>query len=309
MTTFRLRLARVRPAALAAGAGACLLLLAVTAVTASAQEDGDASARLRAAIASPERPEAERARDAHRHPLETLRFFGIEPDMHVLELWPGGGWYTQILAPYLREKGQLTVTSYDPAGPEDEYPTRSARRYAELLEAERDRFGEVGVVIVDPPEKLDLGPDATYDAVLTFRNNHGWLRGGYHDALYEEAFRVLRPGGVLGVVQHRAEAGADPETAAERGYVPEATVVSAAQRAGFALEARSEVNANPRDTKDYPEGVWTLPPSYRLEDEDRARYEAIGESDRMTLLFRKPASGGGAAEGAEDAQGEDEPTG
>ncbi|MDX1650393.1 MAG: methyltransferase domain-containing protein, partial [Myxococcota bacterium] len=163
------------------------------------------------------------------------------------------------------------------------------REYAAHLEAERERLGPVETIVVDPPEQLDLGPDAAYDAVLTFRNNHTWIRGGYHDAVYREAFRVLRPGGVLGVVQHRAPEGVDAEAAAESGYVPEAFVVEAARRAGFELDARSEINANPKDPRDHPEGVWTLPPSYRLGDEDRARYEAIGESDRMTLRFVKPA--------------------
>jgi predicted methyltransferase len=135
-----------------------------------------------------------------------------------------------------------------------------------------------------------LGAADSYDLVLTFRNNHSWINGGYHDAVYAEAFRVLKPGGVLGVVQHRAKEGADPVASAKTGYVPEAFVIEAAERAGFDLAGRSEVNANPKDTKDHPEGVWTLPPSYRLGDEDRARYEAIGESDRMTLRFVKPGA-------------------
>ena len=267
------------PAGVAAG-------LAVAATAADTEQ------RLRAAIEAPGRSAENRARDGARHPLETLVFFGIEPDMRVLELWPGRGWYTEILGPYLKQQGRLAVTLADPEVPAN----RMARDYQAWLEAERERLGAVETVLVDPPGKLDLGPAGTYDAVVTFRNNHTWIRGGYHDAIYAEVFRVLRPGGVLGVVQHRAPEGADAEASAERGYVPEAAVIAAAERAGFELAGSSEVNANPKDTRDHPEGVWTLPPSYRLGEQDRARYEAIGESDRMTLRFVKPGSPGGPSD-------------
>lgn len=269
------------------------LVLAVALATpleasASASASEATDDRLQRAIASPARSAESRARDAARHPEETLRFFGIDPGMQVLELWPGGGWYTEILAPFLAEDGKLVITNYDPDGPQDEAPHRYARALADRLAADPDRFGAVEVVEIDPPERFDLGADGRFDLILTFRNNHGWIRGGYHDQVYREAFRVLKPGGVFGVVQHRAPEGADATTSAESGYVPEAYVIAAAERAGFELTARSEINANPRDTKDYPKGVWTLPPNYRLGDEDRARYEAIGESDRMTLRFVKP---------------------
>jgi predicted methyltransferase len=258
-----------------------------------AEEDG-AATLLREAVDSPARSEEERARDPHRHPYETLRFFGIEPDMHVLELWPGHGWYTEILAPYLRERGRLPVANAYPSGPEDQYVHRMARTYMDRLQAGRERLGTVEVIVVAPPDLLDLGDDASYDAVVTFRNNHSWIRGGIHDEVYREIARVLKPGGILGVVQHRADEGTDPARAAETGYVPESFVIEAAQRAGLELEERSEINANPRDTKDHPHGVWTLPPSLRLGDEDREAYEAIGESDRMTLRFRKPAAHAGS---------------
>lgn len=241
------------------------------------------------AIASQQRSAENRARDPQRHPQETLLFFGIEPDMRVLELWPGTGWYTEILAPFLAADGKLTITNFDPNGPQDKPPHKMARELAARLASEPALRG-VEVIEVAPPEKIGLGPDASYDLVVTFRNNHGWINGGYHDAMYREIFRVLKPGGVLGVEQHRAPAGADPRESAKNGYVPVAFLVDAAKRAGFELAAQSEINANPRDTKDYPEGVWTLPPTYRLGDVDRAKYAAIGESDRMTLRFVKPAT-------------------
>jgi predicted methyltransferase len=244
--------------------------------------------KLQRAIDSPQRKPEDRARDAWRHPRETLLFFGIEPDMQVLELWPGGAWYTQILAELLAPDGKLAVTNFDPDGPADKPTTRYAKQLADTLAADPARLGAVEVIEIDPPAKLVLGAPDRYDLIVTFRNNHGWINGGYHDAVYAEAFRVLKPGGVLGVVQHRAEEGAEPAVSAKTGYVPESAVIAAAERAGFELAGRSEVNANPKDTKDHPEGVWTLPPTYRLGDEDREKYQAIGESDRMTLRFVKP---------------------
>lgn len=262
--------------------------LLATPALAAAEPAPATVAKLERAIDSPLRTPESRARDAQRHPRETLLFFGLEPGMRVLELWPGGGWYTEILAELLAPDGQLVVTNSDPAGPADRPATRYAKALADRLAGDPARFGAVEVVVVDPPAKLELGASGSFDAVLTFRNNHSWINGGYHDAVYAEAFRVLKPGGVLGVVQHRAKEGADPGTSAKTGYVPEAFVIEAAERAGFALDGRSEINANPKDTKDHPEGVWTLPPSLRLGDRDRAKYEAIGESDRMTLRFVKP---------------------
>ena len=267
------------------------LLLPPAAVLAADTTNGQ-EAKLRAAADAPGRPEASRARDAARHPVETLLFFDVAPDDRVLELWPGGGWYTEVLGPYLAEEGELVVTNFDPGGPQDQYMHKMARSFADKLARERDRIGDVEVVQVAPPDQISLGADASYDVVLTFRNTHNWIRDGIDDEIYAEVFRVLKPGGTFGVVQHRAPEGADPKQAGETGYVPEAYVVETARAAGFELVARSDVNANPRDTKDHPEGVWTLPPRYRLGEKDRAKYEAIGESDRMTLKFRKPEKGG-----------------
>jgi predicted methyltransferase len=249
---------------------------------------GSTEEKLRLAVASPARSAADAARDAHRHPVETLSFFGLRPDMHVLELWPGRGWYTEILGPVLKDAGTLSVTNADPNGPQDKYAHKLAREYADWLAANEARIGKVRVVQVDPPGQISLGEANSVDLALTFRNNHTWLNGGYQDAIYREVFRVLKPGGVLGVVQHRAPEGANAAESAKSGYLPESAVIAAAEAAGFVLEAKSEINANPRDTKDYPKGVWTLPPSYAAGDQDRAKYAAIGESDRMTLRFVKP---------------------
>lgn len=264
------------------------LLVAAWPAAAAAETSPAGREKLEQAVASAQRAPESRARDAHRHPQETLAFFGIEPDMHVLELWPGGAWYTEILAELLAPAGRLSVTNFDPDGPADRPATRYARELDAKLKGD-PRLARVQVVEIAPPDRLALGDADSYDLALTFRNNHGWVNGGYHDAVYREVFRVLKPGGVLGVVQHRAKEGADPAVSAKTGYLPESFVIEAAQRAGFELAGRSEINANPRDTKDYAEGVWTLPPSYRLGEQDRAKYEAIGESDRMTLRFVKPA--------------------
>jgi predicted methyltransferase len=257
-------------------------------VAAESNSDANTDAKLRAVIGSGDRPADEVARDQYRHPRETLEFIGVRDDMTVVELWPGGGWYTAILAPLLAEKGRLAVTSMDPAGPPDDHGAQMARQYAARLASKPNVFGKVEVRILHPPTDLTLGPDGSADVVLTFRNVHNWVGAGIADKVFEAAFRVLRPGGIFGIEEHRAKADADPSKAGDTGYVPEAFVIDLAQKAGFRLEGRSEINANPKDTKDWPKGVWTLPPVLRLGDQDRAKYEAIGESDRMTLRFRKP---------------------
>jgi predicted methyltransferase len=269
----------------------CLRFISLAALAASfsapalATEDA-----IRAAVASPARAEADRARDVYRHPVETLAFFGLRPDLHVLELWPGRGWYTEIIGPVVKDAGKLSVTNADPNGPQSEYAHKLAREYADWLAANEARIGRVAVLQVDPPASVQLGDTNSVDLAVTFRNNHTWLNGGYQDAVYREVFRVLKPGGVLGVVQHRAPAGANAAESAKQGYLPEADVIAAAEAAGFVLDAKSEINANPRDTKDYAKGVWTLPPNYAEGEKDRAKYAAIGESDRMTLRFVKPKS-------------------
>ncbi len=244
-----------------------------------------AAAPLEAAVAAPTRTAVNVARDKYRRPADTLTFFGIKPTDHVVEVWPGGGWYTEILAPYLRDKGQLTVVTP---------PGRAADSIAKKLAADSTTYDKV--VKANFPSVLGgtgVAP-GTADAVLTFRNVHNWRMGAYNkDADYSEAafaeiFAMLKPGGVLGIEDHRLPENMDTARERSSGYMKMSTIKALAQKAGFRFAGSSEVNANPRDTHDYPKGVWTLPPSYAEGDTDRAKYAAIGESDRMTLKFVKP---------------------
>jgi predicted methyltransferase len=244
------------------------------------------AAKIDAALAGAHRPEKDRVRDPARHPKETLTFFGLRDDMTVVELWPGGGWYTNVLAPVLKEKGKLVTTSFDPNGAPEAYNTKRAKELAELLEKNKEIFGNVQIAVVNPPESVVLGAPGSADLVVTFRNLHNWItaKPPYAEKVLAASFAVLKPGGVLGIVEHRA----NPGMPLKSGYVEQAETIRLAEAAGFKLEAQSEVNANPKDTKDHPEGVWTLPPALRLGDKDREKYVAIGESDRMTLKFVKP---------------------
>ncbi len=242
---------------------------------------------LRDAVASPARTDRERARDAWRHPAETLAFFGVRDDATVIELWPGGGYYTAILAPLLSARGKLVEPLFDPNGDPKSEDTQDARYIGERLAKTPAVFGKVATVRIAAPD-FSFGPDASADFVLTFRNVHNWIDAGYADKVFAAAARVLRPGGVLGVEEHRGKPGMTRQEIVKSGYVPEDVVVSLAAAAGLKLADRSEVNANPRDTKDYPQGVWSLPPTYAEKDVNRDKYAAIGESDRMTLKFVKP---------------------
>lgn len=244
---------------------------------------------LQEAIAGSWRSEANKARDVYRHPAETLTFFGVTPHSKVLEIWPGGGWYAEILVPYASKHGSYTGAVNDPLKMTSE---RSKEYYAKQNQALRQKFtdnpavfGAAKLVEFDPANPV-MGMDGTMDTVLTFRNVHNWRMGGQADAMFKAFYSVLRKGGTLGVVEHRA--AADVPADDKSGYVSEAQVIALAEQAGFKLVAKSEINANAKDSKDYPDGVWTLPPTYRLGDKDREKYAAIGESDRMTLKFVKP---------------------
>ena len=263
------------------------LAFACTAVPAQQPLSGSSPetiARLEAVVNGAHRSDAEKARDRSRHPVETLAFFGIREDMTVIEIWPGGGWYTRILAPFMKGRGKLYLAAYKPG-----FLIRNATNtQRDEVAAKPEVFGQPIFTVLEKGQ-YDIAPPGSADLVLTFRNLHNWMDDGYANEVFKAMYRALKPGGVLGFVEHRAHPGPqDPRS--KSGYVTEAYTIRLAEAAGFRLAAKSEINANPKDTKDHPRGVWTLPPSYALKDVDREKYAAIGESDRMTLKFVKPAN-------------------
>ena len=243
---------------------------------------------LRAAIESPLRTPANAARDAYRHPYETLMFFGIRPDMTVAEIDPGTGtWYMEILAPFLRESGTYYAVGDDPDADLDTYDRQNYEAFLKKLADNPALFAGATVTAFAPLHK-DIAPAESVDLVLTFRSLHNWLEDGIAEAAFSAFYRALKPGGVLGVVQHRANDAEPQDPRAPNGYVHEWHVIDLAKAAGFSLAARSEINANPNDTRDYPGGVWELPPTLDVSDAERALRIEVGESDRMTLRFVKP---------------------
>ena len=241
------------------------------------------------AIAGSWRTPANVVRDRYRNPKQTLSHFLVTPDQTVIEITPGGGWYAEILAPYLRGNGQYIAAVVDPApmpaGRGRDYQQKARTDLEAKFAASPAQFDRVRVVAYDPATP-SFGAPASADAVLTFRNVHNWGIARHAQGMFNGFFAVLKPGGTLGVVEHRA--ARDVTADDKSGYLGEAQVIALAQAAGFVLDAKSEVNANPRDTKDHPNGVWTLPPVNRHDASDAAKYLAIGESDRMTLRFKKP---------------------
>ncbi|WP_339867604.1 methyltransferase [Pseudohongiella nitratireducens] len=226
-----------------------------------------------------------KARDAYRHPAETLAFFDIAPDDVVIEIFPGGGWYTEILAPYLRDEGKLIAAGYprDPSQASDMMMNMN-RSYADMLASYPDVYDQVEVVDLHPRQRSTLAAPGTVDAVLDFRNAHNWMNWGAENMLsaWHEA---LKPGGIVGIVDHRMDA--DRESG--NGYIHEQSLIDVMETNGFEFVASSEVNANPNDTKDHPGGVWNLPPNLRgVPEDEQQHYLTIGESDRLTMLFRKP---------------------
>ena len=261
-----------------------ILAMALAAGSIHAAQADDA---LKAAIASKERTPDNAARDAARHPYETLTFFGIKPNMTVVELSPGGGWYTEILAPYLAPKGKLIVAGEAPDSSSD-YGRRNAANMTRKLAANPAMYGKVERGLFEPPSAYNIAKPNSVDLVLTFRNLHNWTGQGDEGLkkVLAEVFKVVKPGGVLGVVDHRLPAS--KPAGSTGGYVHEDYVIKMVESAGFKLAGKSEINANPKDSADHAKGVWALPPSLANKDVDRAKYLAIGESDRMTLKFVKP---------------------
>jgi predicted methyltransferase len=246
----------------------------------------DATA-LQQAISGEHRSTVHKARDQYRHPLQTLEFFGVKADMQVVEIWPGGaGWYTEILAPYLKNVGKLYAAHF-PADSTVPYFQKNRQKFQDKINARLDIYGKVIITELHPPDRVTLAPDNSVDRVLTFRNVHNWIKSGQVASVFNAMYRVLKPGGILGVVEHRNNPGGTQDESAQSGYVTEAKVIEVAEQAGFILLDKSEINANPKDSRDHPKGVWTLPPTLRLKDKERAKYLAIGESDRMTLKFIK----------------------
>ncbi|TQV72979.1 class I SAM-dependent methyltransferase [Aliikangiella marina] len=260
-----------------------VLFSALVSTSASAFE----TSKLEKVIKGEQRTAKYAERDQYRHPQQTLEFFGIKDDMTVVEISPGGGWYTEILAPYLRDNGTYIAAGFNPQS-EVEYYSRNAKAFAEKLKSNPAVYDKTQVTIMEPPSMLDIAKAGSADMVVSFRNTHGWHRRGHSEAVYGAIFKALKPGGIFGVVQHRAGAKVPADTSGKLGYLKQADVIAIAEKAGFKLVATSEINANPKDTKDHPDGVWALPPGYRHGDKDKQKYMAIGESDRMTLKFVKP---------------------
>lgn len=247
--------------------------------------DAATESKLKTVLAGSHRSAENRARDQYRHPLETLKFFGLTQNMAVLEIGPGGGWYTEVLAPLLKGSGRYVAALGDPAASENSAKAVAAFQQQFGNEAIYGRV-EIGALSLRTG-KVTPAPAGSMDMVLTFRNLHNWLAGGSADAMLKVFHAALKPGGWLGMTDHRASTAAPDDPKASNGYVREDFAITLAQQAGFGFVAKSEVNANPKDTKDYPNGVWSLPPTYQGGDQDRAKFAAIGESDRFTLLFQK----------------------
>ncbi len=245
-------------------------------------------AAIKAAMAGTQRHPGDADRDIYRHPLETLDAFGFKPTMTVLEIGPGEGWYTELLAPALAKSGKLLVTTNDPNGPADDRGTLNGQRFKAFLDTSPELYGKVQSLVIDS-KAPSLGLDKTVDLVLMIREVHGMHNSGTFATWLAQANKALKTGGVLGIVEHRAKPDTNPDETAKKGYVAEKWVIDQVQAAGFKLAGKWEINANPKDTKDYPEGVWSLPPTYREKDVNHDKYKAIGESDRMTLKFVKAA--------------------
>ena len=240
---------------------------------------------LAAVVADPARTSSAVARDAARHPVEELSFFGLAPAMTVVELWPGTGYWTEILGPYLAGRGHYIVALPTRGDEED---AAVLKRWHERIAAQGSRLGTITETTLGKGQ-FNIAPAGSVDLIVTFRNLHNWLGSGYADQALAACFSALKPGGILGIEDHRGRSDRPQDPKAANGYLREDYAIEMVKRAGFELAGRSEINANPRDTKDWVDGVWTLPPTLSQGDKDRARYVAVGEADNFVLRFRKPA--------------------
>jgi predicted methyltransferase len=264
-----------------------ILLALLLAGSFSSSQAADENSTLPKVVAGAHRSAEHKARDKYRHPQETLEFFEVKDNMTVVEIWPGSGWYTEILAPYLKKHGKLYAAHFS-ADAEEPYFKKSLNEYKAKLKKHTDLYGKVELTELQPPEKVKIAPDGSADRILTFRNVHNWMKDGQASTVFNAMYKALKPGGILGVVEHRNSPKKLQDPSAASGYVSEDYVIALARKAGFEFLGKSEINANSKDTKDYPEGVWTLPPTLKLKQQDREKYLEIGESDRMTIKFIKP---------------------
>jgi predicted methyltransferase len=259
-------------------------LVAFAACATPALAATDVDPQLAAAVASPQRSANFVARDGARHPAEELAYFGLKPGMTVVELWPGSGYWTEILGPYLAKGGHYYVAQPVPGDKEED---EGVARWRARVDGMKDRVGAITQTVLGK-DHYDIAPPGSADLVVTFRNLHNWVGGGYADQALAGIYRALKPGGVLGVEDHRGRTDKPQDPKAEDGYLRQDYAIALAKKAGFEFVGASEINANPRDTKDWVDGVWTLPPTLSQGDKDRARYMAIGEADNFVLKFRKP---------------------
>jgi predicted methyltransferase len=268
-------------------AALAIALVTVACVSASSAQETAAGA-LDRILADEHRSAADRERDVYRHPKDTLLFFGLRPQMQVVEIWPEPGWYTEIIAPLVKDQGQYYAALSVPH-PDNVYITARTKAYEDKFAAHPELYGKMQLTRLGPGAG-DIAPPGSVDMVVTFRNIHNWMAGGWAPQAFAAMYKALKPGGILGVVEHRGNPELPQDPKAKSGYVREDEAIRLIESRGFALVAKSEINANPKDTKDYPQGVWTLPPAYRLGAKDKETYAAIGESDRFTLKFVKPKS-------------------
>jgi predicted methyltransferase len=243
--------------------------------------------KLKKIIKSDHRSLKNKTRDVYRNPVKTLQFFEVKPNMTVVEVSPGRGWYTEILGPYLKDKGELYMEIFS-ENSKRSYAPKLNKNIKEMTKNTK-LFGKTHFTVLEAPNELGpIAPDNSVDRVLTFRNVHNWMKDGKAKEAFMAFYKGLKPGGILGVVEHRAKMNKKQDPKAKSGYVREDYVIDLAQSVGFKFVSKSEINANYNDSTIHPEGVWTLPPSLRLKDKNKSKYQAIGESDRMTIKFLKP---------------------